>query len=229
MMTSSWATSRDVVSLRPGTTRTMEDRDAPHLGRFCTHRTGPSPQGQPSLVHTLTLTHSHIHTNTYTPSHHCVCVCLVALSYSALCNLMNCSLPGSSVHRILQGRILEWVAIPFSRGSSRPRGQTHISCISCIGKQILYHWTTWEYTLTYIQTLMLTYILTCTRTHIHPLNTTNIHIHTCSHTYFNLTHVVQSLSHVRLFETPWTHQASLSFSISQSLPQFMFIQPSHPL
>ena len=38
---------------------------------------------------------------------------------------MNCSLPGSSIHRILQARIVEWVAITFSRGSSRPRNQTH--------------------------------------------------------------------------------------------------------
>ena len=43
---------------------------------------------------------------------------------------MDCSLPGSSVHGILQARILEWVAIPFSRGSSRPRNQTWISCIA---------------------------------------------------------------------------------------------------
>ena len=37
------------------------------------------------------------------------------------CDLLDCSLPGSSVHRILQARILEWVAISFSRGSSRPK------------------------------------------------------------------------------------------------------------
>ena len=47
-------------------------------------------------------------------------------------NLRDCSLPGSSVHGISQARILEWVAISFSRGSSRPRDQTHVSCISCI-------------------------------------------------------------------------------------------------
>ena len=45
---------------------------------------------------------------------------------------------------ILQARILEWVAISFSRGSSQPRDRTHISYISWIGKQILYHWATWE-------------------------------------------------------------------------------------
>ena len=44
----------------------------------------------------------------------------------ALCNPMNCSPPGSSVHGIVQARILEWVAISFSRGSSQPRDRTHV-------------------------------------------------------------------------------------------------------
>ena len=43
---------------------------------------------------------------------------------------MDCSPPGSSVHGIIQARILEWVAIPFSRGSSWPRDQTWVSCIA---------------------------------------------------------------------------------------------------
>ena len=47
----------------------------------------------------------------------------------------------SSVHEILQARILEWVSISFSRGSSQPRDGP---CISCISRQILYHWATWE-------------------------------------------------------------------------------------
>ena len=46
----------------------------------------------------------------------------------ALCNPMDCSLPGSSIHGIVQARILEWVAIPFSRGSSWPRDRTWVSC-----------------------------------------------------------------------------------------------------
>ena len=45
-------------------------------------------------------------------------VCLVPQSGLTLCNSMDCSLPGSSAYEILQARILEWVAIPFSRGSS---------------------------------------------------------------------------------------------------------------
>ena len=48
------------------------------------------------------------------------------------CNPMDCSPPGPSVHGILQARILEWVAMPSSRGSSPPRDRTHISYDSCI-------------------------------------------------------------------------------------------------
>ena len=54
---------------------------------------------------------------------------LVTQWWPSLCNTMDRSLPGSSVHGILQARILEWVPIPFSRGSSRPRDQTQVSCI----------------------------------------------------------------------------------------------------
>ena len=57
-----------------------------------------------------------------------------------LCDPMDYSLPGSSVHGILQARILEWVAMLSSRGSSQPRDRTHISYILWIGKQVLYHW-----------------------------------------------------------------------------------------
>ena len=57
---------------------------------------------------------------------------------------MGCSPPGSSVHGIFQARILEWVAISSSRGSSWLKNQTRVSCISCIGRRILYHCATWE-------------------------------------------------------------------------------------
>ena len=55
---------------------------------------------------------------------------LVAQSCPTLCDLMDCSPPGFSVHGILQVRILEWVAIPFSRGSYQTRDQTWVSCIA---------------------------------------------------------------------------------------------------
>ena len=67
------------------------------------------------------------------------CVCSVTQLCLTLCGPMDCSPPGSSVHGILQVRILEWVAIPFSRGSSHPRDPTHVSCITCMGRWILYH------------------------------------------------------------------------------------------
>ena len=57
-----------------------------------------------------------------------------------LCNPMDCSLPGSPVHGILQARILEWLAMLSFRGSSQPRYQTHISC--------LLHWQTGSLPLT---------------------------------------------------------------------------------
>ena len=59
----------------------------------------------------------------------CVCVCarrgarLVAQLCQTVCNPMDCRPPGSSVHGILQARILEWVAMPSSRGSSQPRNR----------------------------------------------------------------------------------------------------------
>ena len=54
------------------------------------------------------------------------------LSRLTLCNPMNCSPTGSSVHGILQARILEWVVISFSRGSSQPRDQTCVCRVSCV-------------------------------------------------------------------------------------------------
>ena len=59
-----------------------------------------------------------------------------------LCNPMDCSRPGSSVHGILQARMLEWVAMPFFRESSQPRDRTHVSYVSCTDKQVPS--ATWE-------------------------------------------------------------------------------------
>ena len=60
-------------------------------------------------------------------------------SCPTLCDPIDGSPPGSSVHGISQTRILEWVALSFSRGSSWSRDKT---CVSCIGREILYHWDT---------------------------------------------------------------------------------------
>ena len=59
-----------------------------------------------------------------------LCHTSVAQSCPTFCDLMDCSPPGSSVHGILQAKILEWVAISFSRGPSQPRNWTCISCIA---------------------------------------------------------------------------------------------------
>ena len=56
-----------------------------------------------------------------------------------LCHPMGHSPPGSSVHGILQEGILKWVAMPSSRGSSKPRDQTRVSYVSCIGRWVLQH------------------------------------------------------------------------------------------
>ena len=64
---------------------------------------------------------------------------LVAQSYPTLCDTVDCSLPGSSVHGTLQARILKQVAISFSRESS----QTHVSHVSCTGREVLYQLSHW--------------------------------------------------------------------------------------
>ena len=72
-------------------------------------------------------------------------VIIFVLSHNlTLCDFMDCSPPSSSVHEILQARILEWVAISSSKASSQLRNWTHVSSISYNGKQILYHSATWE-------------------------------------------------------------------------------------
>ena len=69
-------------------------------------------------------------TNVVCPWHTvCVCVC-VTHSCPTLCDPMDCSPPGFSVHGILQARIVEWFAIPFFRGTSQPRDRTLVSCLA---------------------------------------------------------------------------------------------------
>ena len=68
-----------------------------------------------------------------------MCVCSVTQLCPTLCNPMDCSPPGFSVHGILQARILEWVAISFSRESFQPRDQTCISCIAGALHYLLSH------------------------------------------------------------------------------------------
>ena len=73
-------------------------------------------------------------------NYYCIKQCMCGQLCPTLCYPMDCSPPGSSVHGIFQARILEWVAIAYSEGSSLPRDQTWVSCISCIDRQIRDHW-----------------------------------------------------------------------------------------
>ena len=118
----------------------------------------------------------------------------------------NCSPPVSSVHGISQARILQWVVISFSSGSSQPRDGTCISCLAGgffttetpgspgISHCGISHENSWLYLVVFVVA------------------------------------IVQSLSHVHLFVTPWTagYQASLSFTISRSLLKLKSIKLAMP-
>ena len=82
---------------------------------------------------------------------HLYCVtCCVSSHVQLFCDPMGYSPPGSSVHGISQARILEWVAIFFSRGSSQPR-----NCQAyCIGRRILHHCATREAPLCHVGTMI---------------------------------------------------------------------------
>ena len=110
-------------------------------------------QGQPPLAdnHVITPTHKHSVPRqllffTFRPVCHKLhkkvhAMCALCAMCPTLYDPMDCCPPGSSVHGIFQARILEWVAIPFFRGSSQPRDQ---NCIPSITRQNLYHPATWE-------------------------------------------------------------------------------------
>ena len=71
-------------------------------------------------------------TEQFTSLHFTSCIYIwseVAQSCPTLCDPMDCNLLGFSIHGILQARILEWIAISFSKGSSQPRDRTRVSCI----------------------------------------------------------------------------------------------------
>ena len=143
------------------------------------------------------------------------------------CNPMDCSPTTSSVHGIVQARILEWVAVSYSRGSSQPRDKTHVSCISCIGRWILHHWATRETQHVFPSSLKLLLLswqcIEAQRGHWKEFFKS-----TCSPSVQFSS--IQSLSHVWLLATPWTtaHQASLSITNSWSLPKLMSIESVMP-
>ena len=119
----------------------------------------------------------------------------------------------ASVHGLFQARILKWVAISFSRGSSQPKDQTHVSCIADGS------FTTESLEKALLSSMSPLYVLWILALII-------------------IDFVVQLLSHFWPFATPWTaaQQASLSLTISWSLPKFMSTEcmmlcdwPSYPL
>ena len=141
------------------------------------------------------------------------------------------TLLGFSVHEISQVRILEWVAISFSRGSSWPSDWT---CISYISRWSLYHWAIWEatcYSRGFEERLQ-SKSSECLCPAIHHSwkktgrgNKKYIHV-----PFTTISASVQLISHVRLFATPWSAacQASLSIPSSRSLPKLMSIESVMP-
>ena len=134
-----------------------------------------------------------------------------------LCDPMDCSLPGSSVCGILQTRISEWVAIPFSRGSFQPRDKIQVSCIASR-----------LFTIRAIRVAQVTW--SCLTIYNPMLNTVELRgvwgnqWKITVHQHFSLLQVTLfSRSVVSDSEIPWTaaYQASLSFTISRSLLKLM--------
>ena len=142
----------------------------------------------------------------------CVCaLCSFMKLCLTLCNLTDCSPPGSSVYGIFQVRILKWSAVSFSRGSFWLRDWICMFCISCIRRRVLYYWATWEVCMfTQMSVCVYVYIL-----YIHNFKVFNWITVTLSVQY---SHSVMSDS-----MTPWTaaRQASLSITNSQSPPKPM--------
>ena len=79
----------------------------------------------------------------YMYMHTCMCAKLLQACFT-LCDPVDCSLLGSSVHGILQARILKWVSMPSSRGFSKPRDQTYISWFPALTDGFFTTSTTWE-------------------------------------------------------------------------------------
>ena len=114
--------------------RACSRAQGPLLSALCKHEGNPKKRGCMYTCHWLTFQ--------YNRSEHSIvkqlCECSVAQSCPILCNPMDYSPPGFSVHGIFQARVLEWIAISYSRGSSRPRDRTHVSWLSCSGRQFFF-------------------------------------------------------------------------------------------
>ena len=89
----------------------------------------PNPGIEPKSLMSTCIVKQVLYHQCYLGSLRYMCSVLVAQSF-LLCDPMDCSLPGSSVHGVFQAKILEWVVIPFFRGFSQPRDRTQVSCIA---------------------------------------------------------------------------------------------------
>ena len=154
----------------------------------------------------------------------------VTQSHPILCHPMDCRVPGSFVHGILQARILEWVAISSSRGSSQCRDQTHISCISCTagrffeptGKPMHKHYSLPAHnysfhfqssfllfksqTLPYLHHMLLMYVLLCLSRNVKILKKVT------KKQYFHMTLLGKTLS-LRSVFLPRTHEHFLGMTL----------------
>ena len=92
-----------------------------------------------------------------------------AQSCLTLCYLLDCSLPGSSVHGVFQVRVLKWVAMPSSRGSSWPKNRTLVSCVSCTAGGFFTCWAIREALLTLLFLLETTSCVFSTFSHTYNL------------------------------------------------------------
>ena len=147
---------------------------------------------------------------------------------------MHCSPPCSFIHRIFQTRILEWVAIFYFKEPFQPRDENLISCVSCMGRWILYSCITWEsQSITFTDYIILHHIVFFKtfpyKDIIRVLNIVTIK------DYIRFSSV-QLFSCVQFFATPWMTalQTSMSIINSRSLLKLIDrvgedIQPSYPL
>ena len=152
------------------------------------------------------------------------------------CDPMECSLPGSSVHGILQARILEWVAMPSCRGSFQPRDWIRVSCVSCTAGGFFTvepplgsppnHWTTREFPRgsTFVSSIQKGGKNTQQELQFDRPREMGLREHPrASQLDTGVACFVQSLGRVQLFATPWTTQELLRktewFCVPKSLGQ----------
>ena len=130
----------------------------------------------------------------------------ITRSCPTLCNTMDCSLPRVSVHGIFQARILEWVALSFSRGSSRPRDQARVSRI--VGRSF----TVWAASeVIDLQSLVTTQTHTHTHTHTHALQNRDL--------------ANRILAHWRSSSAPSRQSRKLSWGSAQETAVFTCASP----